>query len=112
MSKAKPGYMTEFLTPADSFYEITRGRPSLLSPEEKRRAGLTPETWRLEIVPDEGPLRPTLPRAFRKDDGTALTLADLERMFRDRPIKCIKTMQCLMNGPTSGLCSNGLWEGV
>jgi DMSO/TMAO reductase YedYZ molybdopterin-dependent catalytic subunit len=112
MSKAKSGYMTDFLTPMDSFFEVTRGRPYLLAPEARRQAGLTPETWRLEVVPEEPPSNPTLGRAFRKDDGTALTLDDLERIFHRSPVKCIKTMACLMNAPRSGLCSNGLWEGV
>ena len=112
MAKAQPGYTDHFLTPAGSFFEVTRGRPYQLPPEAQRRAGLTPETWRLEIVPDEPPSGPTLPRAFRSGDGTALTLRDLEELFRDRPVKSIKAMVCLMNAPRSGLCSNAFWEGV
>jgi DMSO/TMAO reductase YedYZ molybdopterin-dependent catalytic subunit len=112
MSSAKPGYQRDFLTPAGSFYEVTRGKPYLLDDEARTKAGLTPETWRLEVVPDEPPWKPTLARTFRKDDGTALTLGDLEALFRDRPVRCIKTMQCLMDSPSGGLCSNGLWEGV
>src|SRR5262245_48339403 len=112
MAQAKPGYTDHFLTPTGSFFEVTRGRPYQLPPEVQRRAGLTPETWRLEVVPDEPPWSPTLQRAFRNSDGTALTLRDLERIFRDRPVKCVKAMVCLMNAPRSGLCSNALWEGV
>src|SRR3954470_18470542 len=112
MSSAKPGYQRDFLTPAGSFYEVTRGRPYLLDDEARKKVGLTLETWRLEVVPDEPPWKPTLARAMRKDDGTALTLADLEALFRERPVRCIKTMQCLMDSPSGGLCSNGLWEGV
>ena len=112
MSSARPGYQRDFLTPAGSFYEVTRGKPYLLDAEARMKAGLTPETWRLEVVPDEPPWKPTLARAFRKDDGTALTLGDLEALFRERPVRCIKTMQCLMDSPRGGLCSNGLWEGV
>ncbi len=112
MSSAKPGYQRDFLTPAGSFYEITRGKPYLLDAVARSKAGLTPETWRLEVVPDEPPWKPTLARALRTDDGTALTLGDLEALFRERPVLTIKTMQCLMDSPTGGLCSNGLWEGV
>ena len=112
MPSAKPGYQRDFLTPAGSFYEVTRGKPYLLDDEARKKAGLTPETWRLEVVPDEPPWKPTLARTFRKDDGTALTLGDLEALFRERPVRCIKTMQCLMDSPSGGLCSNGLWEGV
>jgi DMSO/TMAO reductase YedYZ molybdopterin-dependent catalytic subunit len=112
MPSAKPGYQRDFLTPAGSFYEVTRGKPYLLDLDARRKAGLTPETWRLEVVPDEPPWQPTLARTCRKDDGTALTLGDLDALFRDRPVRCIKTMQCLMDSPAGGLCSNGLWEGV
>lgn len=112
MAKAKAGYMDHFFTPAGSFFEVTRGRPYELPPEARSRAGLTPDTWRLEVVPEDPPSNPTLARAFRTSDNTAMTLADLEAIFRDRPVKCIKAMVCLMNAPRSGLCSNGLWEGV
>jgi DMSO/TMAO reductase YedYZ molybdopterin-dependent catalytic subunit len=112
MGSARPGYLENFLTPADSFYEVTRGKPYELPEESRRQAGLTPESWRLEIVADDPPWKPTLTRSFRKEDGTALTLPDLEEIFRSRPVRCVKTMQCLLDAPPSGLCSNGLWEGV
>jgi hypothetical protein len=112
MPSAKPGYQRDFLTPAELFYEVTRGKPYLLDPEARRLAGLTPDTWRLEIVGDDPPWQPELARTCRKDAGTALTLDDLEARFRERPVRCIKTMQCLMDSPRGGLCSNGLWEGV
>jgi DMSO/TMAO reductase YedYZ molybdopterin-dependent catalytic subunit len=53
-----------------------------------------------------------LQRTCRIADHTAVTLKDLEQIFRTRPIRCIKTMQCLLDAPPSGLCSNGFWEGV
>ena len=87
MSSAKPGYQRDFLTPSGSFYEVSRGKPYLLDAEARMKAGLTPETWRLEVVPDEPPWKPTLARTFRKDDGTALSLGDLEALFRERPIE-------------------------
>jgi DMSO/TMAO reductase YedYZ molybdopterin-dependent catalytic subunit len=112
MARAKPGYQRNFLTPAESFYEVTRSKPYLLPEERRRQAGLTPETWRLEIVPDEPPWQPILRRSHRQEDGTSLTFQDLEGLFRIRPVRCIKTMQCLLDSPPSGLCSNGHWEGV
>lgn len=112
MGSAKPGYLQSFLTPAESFYEVTRGKPYELPPEARREAGLTPETWRLEIVPDEPPWKPDLKRTCRREDGSAITLPALEEIFRSRPVRCLKTMQCLLDAPPSGLCSNGLWEGV
>jgi len=112
MAKAKPGYQRNFLTPAESFYEITRGRPYLLAEEKRRQAGLTPETLRLEIVPDEPPWQPILKKSCRAADGTAVTFKDLEALFQARPVRCVKTMQCLLDRPSNGFCSNGLWEGV
>src|SRR3954467_9751190 len=112
MPSAKPGYQRDFLTPAGSFYEVTRGKPYLLNDEARMKAGLTPETWRLEVVPDEPPWQPTLAKTCRKDNGTALALTDLDALFQDRPVRCIKTMHSLMDSPAGGLCSNGLWEGV
>jgi len=112
MPGARPGYQRDFLTPAELFYEVTRGKPYLLGPEDRQRAGLTPDAWRLEVLADDPPWKPALTRTFGKADNTALTLADLEALFRERPVRCIKTMQCLMDSPRNGLCSNGLWEGV
>jgi DMSO/TMAO reductase YedYZ molybdopterin-dependent catalytic subunit len=112
MPKAKPGYLRNFLTPAESFYEVTRSKPYLLGPEERARAGLTPDTWRLEIVPDEPPWKPILKTTCRKADNTAVTLSDLETLFAARPVRCVKLLQCLLDFPHNGFCSNGFWEGV
>jgi DMSO/TMAO reductase YedYZ molybdopterin-dependent catalytic subunit len=112
MGKAKPGYQRNFLTPAESFYEVTRSRPYLLSEDERHHAGLTPETWRLEIVGDGPPWQPVLKHTRRAADGTALRYKDLADLFVARPVRCVKTMQCLLDFPARGLCSNALWEGV
>jgi DMSO/TMAO reductase YedYZ molybdopterin-dependent catalytic subunit len=112
VARAKPGYQRNFLTPAESFYEVTRSKPYLLTETQRREAGLTPETWWLDIVGDDAPWQPILRKTYRKEDGTAVSLADLERLFQARPVRCIKTLQCLLDSPPSGLCSNGFWEGV
>ncbi len=112
MGSVRPGYLDNFLTPADSFYEITRGKPYELPEEDRRRVGLTPETWSLEVVPDDPPWQPTLRKTCRREDGTAIRLKDLEDLFRARPVRCVKTLQCLLDAPPSGFCSNGFWEGV
>jgi DMSO/TMAO reductase YedYZ molybdopterin-dependent catalytic subunit len=112
MSKARPGYQRNFLTPAESFYEITRSKPYRLSGDQRKAAGLTPGTWRLEIVGDDPPWQPVLKKRFRKEDQSALTYEDMDALFQARPVRCVKTLQCLLDSPPSGLCSNGLWEGV
>lgn len=112
MSSAKPGYMKNFFTPAEAFYEITRSRPYRLPENERRKVGLTPETWQLEIVGDDVPWQPILKKTCRKEDGTAVTFKVLEELFATKPVRCIKTLQCLLDHPDRGLCSNGYWEGV
>src|SRR6516225_6855813 len=112
MSAAKPGYMRNFFTPADAFYEVTRSKPYLLSREDQAKVGLSPETWQLEMLPDRPPWQPTLQKTCSKADGTAVTIKDLEELLHARPIRCIKTLQCLLDHPESGFCSNGFWEGV
>jgi DMSO/TMAO reductase YedYZ molybdopterin-dependent catalytic subunit len=112
MPKAKPGYMRNFLTPAADFYEVTRARPYQLSKDAQVRAGLTTETWSLEILPDEPPWQPILKKTCRKADGTAVSFKDLEALFAARPVRCVKTLQCLLDFPNNGFCSNGFWEGV
>jgi len=104
--------MQNFLTPAGSFYEVTRGKPYLLANEARVKAGLTPETWKLEIVPDDAPWKPALLKTCTIADGTAITMKDLEALYQARPIRCIKTLQCLLDEPSRGFCSNGFWEGV
>jgi DMSO/TMAO reductase YedYZ molybdopterin-dependent catalytic subunit len=104
--------MRNFLTPAGDFYEVTRNKPYLLSPQERARVGLTPENWALEIVGDEPPWAPVLKKTCRKADGTAVTLTELRELFDRRPVRCVKTLQCLLDFPRNGFCSNGLWEGV
>jgi hypothetical protein len=65
MPSAKAGCQRDFLTPAAAFYEITRGKPYLLDDKARIKAGLTPETWRLEVVRDEPLWKPTLARTLR-----------------------------------------------
>ncbi len=53
-----------------------------------------------------------LKKTCRKFNGTAVRYTDLEDLFRRRPVRFVKTMQCLLDFPRNGFCSNGLWEGV
>ena len=48
-------------------------------------------------MPDDPPWQPVLRKTYRKEDGTAITLADLEALLRTRAVRCIKTMQCLLD---------------
>src|SRR6267378_6809726 len=62
-----------YFTPPDKFRDVSRGKPlpHSLSQEEKRKAGLTRETWKLEVISD--PEHPaSIRRSFTQKDGTAL----------------------------------------
>src|SRR3990172_10087583 len=65
-----------FFTPQEKFRDVSRGKPlpHSLPDEKKRDAGLTRETWKLEVVSD--PDNPaTIRRPLTQKDGTALDFA-------------------------------------
>lgn len=106
-----------FLTPADEFREVARGnpKPSTLTGDAVAEAGLTPETWRLEITADPVVDPPhvkapaTVSRQLLTADGTALDFPALLELNRRHGVRYIKAIQCL-NIPRP--LGQGLWEGV
>ena len=97
-----------FLTKADAFFDVSRGnpKPHSLKGEALRKARLTPETWRLEIV-DDGSSQ--LAKPCRLDDNTAIDLAGLQELGKSHGLTYVKAMQC--NNIPSPL-GQGIWEGV
>src|SRR5579862_5548664 len=62
-----------YFTPQEDFREVARGKPlpHLLPDDQKRKAGLTRETWKLEVISD--PDYPaTIHHALTRKEGTAL----------------------------------------
>ncbi|HUQ67983.1 MAG TPA: molybdopterin-dependent oxidoreductase [Planctomycetaceae bacterium] len=99
-----------WLTPADKFRDVSRGKPVPHSlPEEKRQeVGLTRETWRLEVISDpDNPAR--LRKPLTKADGTALDFAGLMALAEQHAVRFAKVMTCLNIGCPLG---TGVWEGV
>jgi DMSO/TMAO reductase YedYZ molybdopterin-dependent catalytic subunit len=106
-----------FLTPAADFYDVSRGKPKphALRGEDLVEAGLTPESWSLEIKADpvtrekeiEVPAR--VEKSFTLAEGTTLDYAALLEMGRTLGVKYIKAIQCLN---IAGPLGQGLWEGV
>ncbi|HEX3314687.1 MAG TPA: molybdopterin-dependent oxidoreductase [Gemmataceae bacterium] len=97
-----------FVTPARDFQDVSRGNPL---PHSLRggalvQARLTAETWRLEILAEDGA---TLANPKRLDDGTALDFAALVRLGARQSVRFLKAMQC--NNIQRPL-GQGLWEGV
>ncbi|HAY80878.1 MAG TPA: hypothetical protein DCY79_13810 [Planctomycetaceae bacterium] len=100
----------EYLTPQDEFQDVSRGNPlpHKLSAEEKTAAGLTRETWRLEIVADpesDSDLRN--PLSLEADN--ALDWDGLMSLAKQRTVAFPKIMTCNNLGCPLGM---GIWEGV
>ena len=99
-----------YFTPPEQFRDVSRGNPVPHSlPEEKKRAaGLTRETWSLEVISDpEYPA--TLGRQLTRQGGTALDFAGLLRLAERHAVRFPKVMTCLNIGCPLGM---GVWEGV
>lgn len=100
----------QYLTPQAEFGNVSRGdpRPYDLSDERKREVGLTPETWRLEVVSD--PDNPAdLERQLTKADGTALDWKGLMKLAEKHAVRFPKIITCNNIGRPLGM---GIWEGV
>ncbi|MFO1096151.1 MAG: hypothetical protein U0992_23020 [Planctomycetaceae bacterium] len=99
-----------WLTPADKFRDVSRGKPipHTLDEEQRQKVGLTRETWRLEVVSD-----PDLPAKLKSEltvaDGTALDFAGLLKLAEQHAVRFAKVMTCLNIGCPLG---TGIWEGV
>src|SRR4051794_452812 len=90
---AAPPKSRSFLTNPEEFRDVSRGtpKPFTLKGEALTRARLTPETWRLEIVP-EAPC--TMERPRRLEDKTAIDLPALEALGKRHGVRFLKAMQC------------------
>lgn len=105
-----------FLTPADKFRDVSRGKPlpHSLKGDALIAARLTPETWRLEITTDPTPnpaIKETasLGMPLTLADGNALDLPALLELGKKHEVQFLKAMQCL-NIPAP--LGQGLWAGV
>ena len=100
----------EYLTPQDEFQDVSRGKPlpHALPAEQKVEAGLTRDTWRLEIIADpdsDSDLRNPL----SLEDGNALDWDGLMQLAEQRTVAFPKIMTCNNLGCPLGM---GIWEGV
>ncbi len=99
-----------YLTPQDSFRDVSRGKPvpHSLSEENRDAVGLTRQTWRLQVLSD--PEHPaTVGRQLAEELGTALTFEQLLQLGEKKSVRFLKVMTCLNLGCPLGM---GLWEGV
>lgn len=99
-----------YFTSAEKFRDVSRGKPipHSLSDNEKQNAGLTRETWKLEVISD--PDHPAkLKHPLSVSDGTALDFESLLKLGEQHAVRFPKVMTCLNLGCPLGM---GLWEGV
>ena len=101
---------TEYLTREENFVNVGRGTPPPheLSLERRRAAGLTPETWRLEVVPDSDS-DAQVERPISKEQGNALTWEQLMTLAEKRAVRFLHVISCTNMPKPLGM---GLWEGV
>jgi DMSO/TMAO reductase YedYZ molybdopterin-dependent catalytic subunit len=99
-----------YFTHPDKFQDVSRGNPlpHSLSDEKKQTAGLTRETWRLEVISDpDDPAK--IPKPLTHAAGTALDFAGLMQLAEKHAVRFAKVMTCLNIGCPLGM---GIWEGV
>jgi DMSO/TMAO reductase YedYZ molybdopterin-dependent catalytic subunit len=102
--------LESYFTPQEKFNDVSRGKPlpSSLTGEKQRAAGLTRETWKLEVLSD--PEHPaTLGKQLTRKDGAALDFQGLLKLAEKHAVRFPKVMTCLNIGCPLGM---GLWEGV
>ncbi|HRT97857.1 MAG TPA: molybdopterin-dependent oxidoreductase, partial [Planctomycetota bacterium] len=79
-----------------------------LSPEKRREAGLDPETWQLEVVPDPQS-NSQVANPLSKERGTALTWKGLMALAGKHAVRFLHVLTCTNIPDPLGM---GLWEGV
>jgi hypothetical protein len=102
----------EYLTPLAGIKPLERGNPppSQLSAEELPAAGLTRETWFLEVVPDaEGNPRPEVSRPLSREQGTAFDWKGLMKLAEKHAVRYLHVCTCTNVADPFHMT---LWEGV
>lgn len=101
----------EFLTPQRAFGTVERGRPLpyTLAPDALAAAGLTRDTWRLEVVCDPDAPPRLRYRELTIANGRAARFQDLLEIASYAGVRFFKTLTCANGTHPLG---TGLWEGV
>ena len=100
----------EYLTLPEKFGTVERGNPLpyKLPSGKLKAAGLTRESWRLEVIADPDS-NSEIKTPLSKANGKALDFDGLMEMAKTHAIRFLKTMTCNNGGSPLG---TGLWEGV
>jgi DMSO/TMAO reductase YedYZ molybdopterin-dependent catalytic subunit len=109
-SEADTAGELEYLTREEDFVNVGRGKPPPheLSEERRRAAGLSRETWQLEVVPD-AESNAQVERPLSKDKGNALTWELLMSLAEKQAVRFLHVISCTNMPKPLGM---GLWEGV
>jgi DMSO/TMAO reductase YedYZ molybdopterin-dependent catalytic subunit len=102
--------LESYLTSPDDFRDVSRGtpKPHTLPDEKKREAGLTRDTWSLQVTSDpDNPAR--IANELSHGKNTALRFEDLMLLAQRHAVRFPKVMTCLNIGCPLGM---GIWEGV
>lgn len=118
LGQASPGLAEEltqlklrpFLTSAADFEDVSRGtpKPHTLTGEALVQAGLTPNSWRLEVRADET-TNAVVTQKAQIERPVTLDYPALLELGRQHRVLFLKAMQCLNIATPLG---QGLWEGV
>ncbi len=100
----------KYLTLPQDFGTVERGTPlpSSLSEDKLREAGLTQETWKLEVIADPDSTS-KIESPISHEAGNALDWAGLMQQAEKHAVRFLKIMTCNNGGRPLGM---GLWEGV
>lgn len=100
----------EYLTPTEKFIVQRRGNPVLSEiPDENLSAiGLTRETWKLEIIPDQVS-NSELGNPLTREKGNAFDWNDLMNIAEKKSVRFLHVLSCTNSKKLYGM---GLWEGV
>lgn len=100
----------QYLTADKDFRYVGRIKPKIseMSDSERQAAGLTRDTWRLEVIADpDGKARVRHP--MTKADGSALSFDQLVEIGKTQAVSFLQVMTCNNVADPLGM---GLWEGV
>ena len=102
--------LESYLTRQDDFRDVSRGKPipHTLSDEAKQTAGLTRDTWSLDVVSDPDH-KSDLRTSFSAEKGNAFDFTALMKLAKDHAVSFAKVMTCNNIGCPLGM---GIWEGV
>jgi DMSO/TMAO reductase YedYZ molybdopterin-dependent catalytic subunit len=100
----------EYLTKQEDFTDVSRGKPvpHSLPDEKKKEVGLTPDTWKVQVLSDPQH-KADIANPMSKANDNAFDWAGLMKLAKKHTVSFPKIMTC--NNIATPL-GTGIWEGV